>query len=68
MKGFQYMHPKKLERVFNLSPHERYVYFIKHVADFQEVWGLKQDDGWATTGDDNGTLYRKRSIKRCMEF
>ena len=27
---------------------------IKHVADFAEVWGLKQVDGWATTSDDSG--------------
>jgi hypothetical protein len=51
------MHPKKLETVFNLPSRERYEYFIKHAADFEEVWGLRQKDGWATTADDNGTIY-----------
>ena len=51
------MHPKELETVFNLHQNKRYEYFIKKVADFEEVWGLKQEDGWATTGDDKGTFY-----------
>jgi len=31
---------------------ERYGYFVKRVADWQEVWGL-WNNGWALLGDDN---------------
>lgn len=51
------MNPKKLENIFDLTPQKGCEYFTKHVADFQEVWGLKKEDGWATTGDDNGSIY-----------
>ena len=33
----------------------RYEYFIKKVADFEEVWGL-YNDGWATSEDDEGNM------------
>lgn len=33
----------------------RYKYFIKKVADFEEVWGL-YNKGWATTIDSNGQI------------
>lgn len=36
-----------------ISARKRYEYFIKKVADYEQVWGL-YDDGWATTIDDNG--------------
>ena len=51
------MHQKELENVFKLEPRKRYEYFIKKVADFEEVWGLRQGDGWASTGDENAREY-----------
>lgn len=34
---------------------KRYEYFIKKVADFEEVWGL-YNKGWATTTDSDGRI------------
>lgn len=49
------MNPKEFESVINQSPNIRYEYFIKKVADFEEVWGL-YNDGWATSQDDEGNM------------
>jgi hypothetical protein len=40
------LRPKEVQSVIQLSGLERYRYFIKKVADANEVWGL-WDDGWA---------------------
>ncbi|QTD40858.1 DUF2750 domain-containing protein [Sporosarcina sp. Te-1] len=47
------MNNKELEVVSKLPASKRYEYFIKKVADFEEVWALF-DDGWAVSEDDNG--------------
>lgn len=47
------MHDKEFESVSGLSADERYAYFIKKVADFQEVWSL-WSDGWVMMGDEEG--------------
>lgn len=44
---------KEIEAVLKISAAKRYEYFIKKVADFEEVWGLF-DDGWAVSEDDYG--------------
>jgi hypothetical protein len=44
------MNSKKIESVLNLSTKERYLYFIRKIADFEEVWGL-YNDGWALLSD-----------------
>ncbi|WP_349775614.1 DUF2750 domain-containing protein [Halalkalibacter oceani] len=44
---------KEIEVVSKLPISKRYEYFIKKVADFEEVWGLL-DEGWAISEDDNG--------------
>ncbi|MFA6070925.1 hypothetical protein AKG95_09755 [Janthinobacterium lividum] len=41
------MHPEKFKQVARLPSAERHAYFVRKVADTQEVWGLHQD-GWAT--------------------
>src|ERR1043165_8859035 len=41
---------KEFESVIHLAPEKRYEYFIKKVADWQEVWSL-WNDGWALMGD-----------------
>lgn len=38
------MHPKKLESIANLSPRERANYFLRRVADFEELWGFSTDE------------------------
>lgn len=47
------MNQKEFEAVVKLPASKRYEYFIKKVADFEEVWGLF-DEGWAISQDDNG--------------
>jgi hypothetical protein len=46
---------KEFENVRQLPPQERYEYFVKKVADWQEMWSL-WDRGWALLSDDEGTL------------
>lgn len=46
------LHPKEMESMLALSGRERYGYFIKKVADFEEAWGLQSDDGWVLVGFD----------------
>jgi hypothetical protein len=41
---------KELESVLSLSGGDRYGYFVKRVADSEEVWSLAADDGWALAG------------------
>lgn len=48
------MHRKQLKSVSRLPPDERYGYFLRKVADFEEVWGLF-DGGWAVMGNDDGS-------------
>jgi uncharacterized protein DUF2750 len=44
---------KEFQNVIQLAPERRYEYFIKKVADWQDVWGL-WDEGWAMMADDQG--------------
>jgi hypothetical protein len=39
------MHPREIESVSNLSPIERYKYFIKKIADYEEVWTILDENG-----------------------
>ena len=39
--------------ILDLTPAERYRYFIEHVRQMSEVWSL-YDDGWATSQDKQG--------------
>ncbi|WP_426086611.1 DUF2750 domain-containing protein [Janthinobacterium sp. PSPC1-1] len=41
------MHPEKFKQVAGLPTAERHTYFVRKVADTQEVWGLYHA-GWAT--------------------
>jgi len=51
------MNTKKIENVIGLPMEERYNYFIRKVAEFEEVWGLYHEDGWAVLSDkDNRTI------------
>ena len=44
------MNPKKVDNLIQLSVEDRYAYFIRKVAEFDEVWGLYGDTGWAALG------------------
>lgn len=43
---------KEFNTVIALEPPKRYAYFIKKVADYEEIWSLKDKDGWVLMGDD----------------
>lgn len=49
------LHPKQIQGVLRLSGHERYLHFVKVVADKQKCWGL-YNDGWALAQDDDGNM------------
>ncbi len=48
---------KEIENVLKLNNEKKYEYFIKKIADSEEVWALKDDDGWATLGDDDNVFF-----------
>ena len=41
------IHKKEIENVLNMNGPERYDYFIRKLADWEEVWSLKAEGGWA---------------------
>ena len=49
-KSHQDMKNNRINNITNLSSPERYDYFIRKVSDFEEVWGLKDKEGWALIG------------------
>jgi len=50
------MNKKKLENVIALPVQERYAYFVRKVTDFEEVWALSHEAGFATLSDDKGIV------------
>jgi hypothetical protein len=44
----------EFENVLSLTAIKRYSYFIKKVVDFEVVWSLYEDDGWAMFLDNDG--------------
>ncbi len=47
------MRQEDIEKLFKKPGEKRYDYFIKTVADTEEVYGLMDDEGWALLGDDD---------------
>ena len=45
------MHSDKQNNVLNLSPQDRYGYFIRKVADLEEVWLIQSNGQYVTLGD-----------------
>lgn len=48
------VNPKEFEAVIGLPASVRYDHFIKKVADFEELWGLKDEEGWSIAKDPDG--------------
>lgn len=48
------MHDREFESVLSLPHQERYEYFVKRVADRNEVWSLLRNGKWVIAGDDEG--------------
>jgi hypothetical protein len=42
---------REFANVVGLTPAKRYEYFVKRVADWAQVWSLRDDEGWALAGD-----------------
>ncbi len=49
------MHKAKFANVVGMKAKDRLDYFVRKVADFQQVWGLFKQ-GWAIAADDEGRL------------
>jgi hypothetical protein len=47
--------PKQLASVLMLAGVERYKIFIKMAADWEEVWTLCNESGWALVATDDGS-------------
>jgi hypothetical protein len=45
---------KHVQNALSLSAPARYSYFVKRAADWQEVWGLRTDEGWSLGKDNEG--------------
>jgi hypothetical protein len=47
---------KEIEEILKLDAEKRFNYTIKRIADFQSVWVIGDEKGFATYIDDNGNL------------
>jgi Protein of unknown function (DUF2750) len=45
---------KEFESLIRSDADTRYSYFVKRVADWQELWTLANEDGYALVADDTG--------------
>src|SRR5688500_17655473 len=51
---------REFSAISSLPAEQRYEHFVKRVADWQAVWGLKGARGWVSAGDTTG--------RECMPF
>ncbi|MBO9202786.1 MULTISPECIES: DUF2750 domain-containing protein [Niastella] len=47
---------KEIEEVLKLDAEKRFSYTIKRIADFEFVWAIGDQHGFANYGDDNGNV------------
>jgi hypothetical protein len=52
--GTRFINDQQFRAVSALPPAERYGHFVRQVADWQEVWSLRDDEGWRLVADDHG--------------
>ena len=51
------VHGKELAAVMSLPAEQRYEYFLRRVADWEKLWSLGDEDGWAlATGPNDQVL------------
>jgi hypothetical protein len=64
------MHPDKIRNIFNLSSEDRYGYFIRKVADSEEVWLIKDGDSFPALGDNEEQVtipvFPEQEFARCL--
>ena len=46
------MNDKEFEAVFSLPAQRRYAYLLKRVVDWERIWSLATEEGWALSTDD----------------
>ena len=49
--------PSKQDELLALEAEARYRYALKQAVAGEELWGLRDDEGWATVGDEGGAVY-----------
>ena len=54
MTGSYSLNSEQFVAVSALPGPDRYQHFVARVADWQLVWSLKDQDGWASAADDSG--------------
>ncbi len=51
------MHSKEIENILKLEPQKRYEYFIRKIADFEELWTIvDENEDYAISSVDGKTL------------
>lgn len=63
---------QEFEAIVSLPGAKRYSYFVKKIADWEEVWSLRNEDGWvlAAVPDGNEVVPvwpHERFAKACVE-
>jgi hypothetical protein len=48
------MDNEEFEAVLSLPAQHRYAYMVKRVADWERIWSLGTQEGWALSSDDEG--------------
>lgn len=48
---------REVENILKINNNKQYEYFLKIVADFEEIWSLRDNDGWATLGMENNIFF-----------
>lgn len=48
------MHPDKINAILAMDAQERFSYFIRKCADCEEIWGLRNAEGWCGMGTEEG--------------
>ncbi len=45
---------KEIAAILALPGQSGYEHFVKRIADWEELWGLKDNEGWVTSANDEG--------------
>ncbi len=51
------LEPGQLESLLALSEADRYRHFLEKVADWEELWGVRDDQGWLVQASAEGQTY-----------
>lgn len=43
---------KELKAILSLPGEKRYEYFVKKIADWEQIWSLRNQDGWVLASSD----------------